>query len=85
MKPAKPKPYQPGLVRGQLPRSPLREATNVEITYRPIEPTRYLLEYPNHAETPNEKSRRQLAKSMPRVRIAKSVVQFDIPLGDWIL
>lgn len=81
----KPKPYVPGLVRGQLPRSPLREATTVEIVYQPSEPVRVLLDYPSHAETPNEKSKRQLVRSMPKVKVNKLVIHCDIPTGGWIL
>lgn len=85
MKPAKPKPYQPGLVRGQLPRSPLREATTVHIVIEPSEPERHLLEYPNHTETPNEKSKRQLARLTPKSKVLKAIIKLDIPTGGWIL
>ena len=85
MKPKKPIPFKPGLVRGQLPRTPLREATTVEIVYGPCNPTRPILDYPNHAETPNEKSKRQLSKVMRPSTINRAVVKLDLPLGDWIL
>ena len=86
MKHPKPKPFIPGLVRGQLVlRSPLRDACQVDIAHEPVRPTRAILDYPSHAETPNEKSKRQLSQSMPKVKISKSVVQFTLKTGDWIL
>jgi hypothetical protein len=85
MKKPKVKPYVPGLVRGQLPRSPLREATQVIISSEPSQPTRAILDYPNREESPNEKSRRQLAKSMPKVRLNRAIVPFNLKLGDYIL
>lgn len=60
--PKKPK-YVPGLVRGQLPRSPLRTATVVVIGTDNSSPMRPILEYPSHAETPNEISRRKIARA----------------------
>ena len=62
--PKKPKPYVAGLVRGQLPRSPLREATKLEVTFEQAQPARPVLDYPSRAETPNEKSRRMLGKKV---------------------
>ena len=86
MKCPKPKPFVPGLVRGQLTlRSPLREACQVDIQYQPTQPARAILDYPSHAETPNEKSKRQLAKSMPQVKLNKQVVEFTLKLGEYIL
>ena len=85
MKKPKIKPYVPGLVRGQLPRSPLRVATQVIISHEASQETRPVLDYPSHAETPNEVSKRQLARSMPKVRVNKAVVSFNLKLGDWIL
>lgn len=86
MKRPKPKPFVPGLVRGQLQlRSPLRDACTVEVTLTPELPCRIPLDYPSHAETPNEKSKRQLARSMPKVRVSKAIVQFTLKTGDWIL
>lgn len=57
--PKKPK-FTPGLVRGQLVRTPLRTSTIVIISTDPSGPMQPLLEYPFHEETPNERSRRQL-------------------------
>lgn len=86
MKRPKPKPFVPGLVRGQLQlRSPLREGCQVEITYTPILPERIPLDYPFHAETPNEKSKRQLARLTPKVHINRAVVPFTLKIGEWIL
>jgi hypothetical protein len=59
--PKQPK-FTPGLVRGQLTRTPLRIATVVIIGIEPSQPTQPILEYPSHEETPNEKSRRQLQR-----------------------
>jgi hypothetical protein len=85
MKAKRPAPFKPGLVRGQLPRTPLREATTVEIVYGPYNPTRPILDYPSHAETPNEKSKRQLSKIIRPNVINRAVVKLDLLLGDWIL
>ncbi len=85
MKKPKVKPYVPGLVRGQLPRSPLRTATEIIIGHEPSQETKPILEYPSHSETPNEKSKRQLARSMPKIRVHRSVAPFNLKTGDWIL
>lgn len=81
----KPKPYRPGLVKGQLPRTPLRVATEVEVITRLPEPERHILEYPNHAETPNEKSKRQLQRLTPKSKVHRAIAKLDIPTGGWIL
>jgi len=52
--------FTPGLIRGQLVRTPLRTNTEVIIGHDPSSPMRPILEYPSHEETPNERSRRQL-------------------------
>lgn len=82
MKPNKPKPFKPGLVRGQLNlRTPLRVACQVEIIHGHISLGHSVLEYPSHAETPNELSRRQLAKGRPKAkRINPLVNPFDPPI-----
>ena len=85
MRPKKPLPFRPGLVRGQLPHSPLRVATTVEVVYSPISPMRPILDYPSRAETPNEASRRQLSRGLQVKVMNKAVVKLDVPLGDWIL
>ena len=85
MKKPKVKPYVPGLVRGQLPRSPLRTATQVIIGHEPSQETKPILDYPSHAETPNEVSRRQIARLTPKSKVHKAVTTLNLKLGDWIL
>lgn len=83
--PKKPK-YIVGLVRGQLPRSPLRTATVVVIGTDNSSPTQPILEYPSHAETPNEISRRQIARANQCAGITAEVLtKFNITFTGDIL
>jgi hypothetical protein len=77
MKRPKPKPYIPGLVRGQLLlRTPLRVATTLVIQYEPTHEIQPMLEYSTREESPNERSRRLLKRSMPAIKVHRAVVTF---------
>ena len=83
--PRKPK-FVPGIVRGQLPRSPLRSATVVVIGTDNSSPTRPILEYPSHAETANEINRRKIARANQCAGItAKVLAKFNITFTGDIL
>lgn len=83
--PKKPK-FVPGLVRGQLPRSPLRTATTVIIGTDNSSPVRPILEYPSHTETPNEISRRKLQRANNSLGItSETLARFNITFTGDIL
>ena len=83
----KPKPFKPGLVKGQLPpTSPLRQATKVEVIHDSIKGTNFNTSLVSHAETPNERSRRLVQRySFKGYKPKVVVAQSNLTLGDWVL
>lgn len=83
--PKKPQ-FTPGLVKGQLPRSPLRTGTTVIIGTDKSSPMRPILDYPTHAETPNEISRRKIERANNSLGITSAVLaRFNITFTGDIL